>query len=78
MLAAYDDKRAYALCSFAFTPGIMQEASWLEYIEFARQRMITCLDNSTGPNAEPIVFVGRTDGMIVPARGKATFGWGKA
>ena len=24
MLAAYDDKRAYALCSFAFTPGNMQ------------------------------------------------------
>ena len=30
MLAAYDDKRAYALCSFAFTPGNLQNASWLK------------------------------------------------
>lgn len=30
-----------------------------------------------GPGADPIVFVGRTDGMIVPARGEAVFGWGK-
>merc|ERR1712130_367759 len=48
MLAAFDDKRAYALCSFAFPPG---------------------------PSADPIVFVGRTDGIIVPARGEAIFGW---
>jgi inosine triphosphate pyrophosphatase len=28
-----------------------------------------------GPDAEPITFVGRTEGAIVPARGPADFGW---
>ncbi|KAK9808116.1 hypothetical protein WJX73_008079 [Symbiochloris irregularis] len=48
MLAAYEDKSAYAQCIFAFTPG---------------------------PGVEPEVFVGRTEGKIVPARGDAVFGW---
>ncbi|KIK95326.1 hypothetical protein PAXRUDRAFT_827122 [Paxillus rubicundulus Ve08.2h10] len=30
---------------------------------------------SAGPGAEPILFEGRTDGTIVPARGPPTFGW---
>lgn len=30
---------------------------------------------STGPGAEPQVFVGRTQGRIVPARGPSSFGW---
>jgi len=28
-----------------------------------------------GPGAEPQVFVGRTEGEIVPSRGHTTFGW---
>lgn len=28
-----------------------------------------------GPDVEPTVFVGRTDGRIVPARGPTAFGW---
>jgi inosine triphosphate pyrophosphatase len=28
-----------------------------------------------GPDAEPITFVGRTEGAIVPARGPDDFGW---
>lgn len=28
-----------------------------------------------GPGAEPVVFVGRTEGKIVPARGPTDFGW---
>lgn len=28
-----------------------------------------------GPGAEPAVFVGKTDGVIVPARGPTDFGW---
>lgn len=48
MLAAYEDKSAYAQCIFAF---------------------------SAGPGAEPLLFVGRTDGRIVPARGPLDFGW---
>merc|ERR1712224_438892 len=42
MLAAYDDKTAYALCTFSF---------------------------SASADSEPIVFDGRTEGEIVPARG---------
>lgn len=30
---------------------------------------------SAGPGTEPILFEGRTDGRIVPARGTAHFGW---
>ncbi|PGH05976.1 RdgB/HAM1 family non-canonical purine NTP pyrophosphatase [Helicocarpus griseus UAMH5409] len=30
---------------------------------------------SSGPGAEPILFQGRTEGRIVPARGPAKFGW---
>ncbi|ODN82071.1 inosine triphosphate pyrophosphatase [Cryptococcus amylolentus CBS 6039] len=30
---------------------------------------------SAGPGSEPILFEGRTDGNIVPARGPAKFGW---
>jgi len=48
MLAGFDDKSAYALCTFAYC---------------------------SGPNAEPLVFEGRTDGVIVPARGPKDFGW---
>ncbi|KAI1339014.1 putative ham1 family protein [Xylariaceae sp. FL0016] len=30
---------------------------------------------SAGPGQEPLLFQGRTDGKIVPARGPANFGW---
>lgn len=30
---------------------------------------------SAGPGAEPVLFEGRTDGKIVPARGPSKFGW---
>lgn len=30
---------------------------------------------SAGPGSEPILFEGRTDGKIVPARGDPVFGW---
>jgi inosine triphosphate pyrophosphatase len=30
---------------------------------------------SAGPGSEPVLFEGRTDGKIVPARGPARFGW---
>ncbi|KIX10364.1 RdgB/HAM1 family non-canonical purine NTP pyrophosphatase [Rhinocladiella mackenziei CBS 650.93] len=48
MLAAYEDKTAFAVCTFAY---------------------------SAGPGHEPILFQGRTQGKIVPARGPAVFGW---
>lgn len=30
---------------------------------------------SAGPGTEPIIFEGRTEGQIVPARGPTNFGW---
>ncbi|KAG9306691.1 hypothetical protein G9A89_004238 [Geosiphon pyriformis] len=48
LLTGFDDKTAFALCTFAY---------------------------SRGPNYEPILFEGKTPGMIVPARGPADFGW---
>jgi inosine triphosphate pyrophosphatase len=48
LLMAYEDKSAYALCTFSF---------------------------AIGPNVEPITFVGKTLGKIVPARGPNHFGW---
>lgn len=48
MLAGFDTKDAWALCTFAY---------------------------SAGPGTEPLLFEGRTDGRIVPARGTAHFGW---
>ena len=32
MLAGFDDKRAYALCSFAFTPGLVSKEPWFYYV----------------------------------------------
>jgi len=49
MLAGFDDKRAYALCTFAYARG------------------------PDDPDVQ--VFSGRTEGVIVPARGPANFGW---
>ncbi|KAI4186433.1 MAG: hypothetical protein L6R41_003480 [Letrouitia leprolyta] len=48
LLAAYDDKGAQAVCTFAYCEGPVQE---------------------------PIIFEGRVQGKIVPARGPSKFGW---
>ena len=48
MLVGFEDKTAYAQCTFAYTPG---------------------------PEYDPLVFVGRTPGRIVSARGPTEFGW---
>ncbi|KAI9746519.1 MAG: nucleoside triphosphate pyrophosphohydrolase ham1 [Claussenomyces sp. TS43310] len=48
LLAAYPDKSAQAVCTFAYCEG---------------------------PGHEPVIFQGRTEGKIVPARGPTNFGW---
>ncbi|ONK70956.1 uncharacterized protein A4U43_C04F3240 [Asparagus officinalis] len=48
LLAAYEDKSAYAMCVFSL---------------------------ALGPSVEPMAFVGKTQGKIVPARGPTDFGW---
>ncbi|KAI1827546.1 inosine triphosphate pyrophosphatase-like protein [Xylaria intraflava] len=48
LLAAYDDKSAQAVATFAFCKG---------------------------PGERVLLFQGRTDGKIVPARGPTHFGW---
>ena len=49
LLAGFEDKSAYALCTFAFHSGKQED--------------------------EIMLFRGRTDGTIVPARGDNKFGW---
>jgi inosine triphosphate pyrophosphatase len=48
MLAGFEDKSAYALCTFSFCRS---------------------------PADEPVTFVGKCPGRIVPARGPTNFGW---
>ncbi|KAJ5072712.1 inosine triphosphate pyrophosphatase/ham1 protein [Anaeramoeba ignava] len=48
LLAAYEDKSAYAQCIFGFCQG---------------------------KDYEPKLFIGKTNGKIVPARGPNNFGW---
>ena len=48
LLAAYDDKSAYAQCIFAFAKS---------------------------KHDEPVLFYGKTNGIITPARGPTDFGW---
>lgn len=48
MLHGFENKKATAVCTFAY---------------------------SAGPGKEALLFEGRTDGYIVPARGPKNFGW---
>ncbi|KAL9007256.1 MAG: hypothetical protein Q9188_000059 [Gyalolechia gomerana] len=48
LLAAYEDKGAQAVCTFAYCEG---------------------------PTQKPLIFEGRVQGKIVPARGPSNFGW---
>ncbi|KAL8772568.1 MAG: hypothetical protein Q9209_002229 [Squamulea sp. 1 TL-2023] len=48
LLAAYEDRSAEAICTFAYCEG---------------------------PGHEPLIFEGRVQGKIVPARGPLNFGW---
>ena len=66
LLAAYPDKSAYALCIFTYSEGTFQ--SFLQ-----QKRGVRSL--SAGPGKPIEIFEGRCDGVIVPARGPALFGW---
>ncbi|CAM9361796.1 unnamed protein product, partial [Chrysoparadoxa australica] len=81
MLAAYEDKSAYAQCIFAFTAGPGQERNLSPCLPFfscsapsisARLACSTSLYHCCLPVE---VFDGRTLGHIVPARGPTDFGW---
>ena len=48
LLVGFPTTAAWALCTFAYSPG---------------------------PGREPVLFEGRTEGHIVPARGPGCFGW---
>lgn len=48
LLAGYEDKTIFAVCTFAYCAG---------------------------PDSDVILFQGRTEGKLVPARGPPNFGW---
>lgn len=62
MLEGFEDKSAYAQCTFVFLEG---------RTPFSIIQLMYCADLE----AEPYVFVGRTDGEIVTPRGSREFGW---
>lgn len=65
MLVGFPTKAAWALCTFAYSAGPGKTAKYtIAYIRL-----------TVDPGTEPIVFEGRTDGNIVPARGPKVFGW---
>jgi inosine triphosphate pyrophosphatase len=47
----------------------------LEGFPTARATALCTFAYSAGPGTSPILFEGRTTGMIVPARGPTHFGW---
>jgi inosine triphosphate pyrophosphatase len=53
LLQGFPTNRAYALCTFAYSPA----------------------PTASNPHPEPILFEGKTQGQIVPARGDKVFGW---
>ena len=105
MLEGFEDKTAYAQCTFAYTPGAPGRSfgwgCWDSAI--AEPCMRVCVKTHcvwggaktgggseeprplapspltpsppAGPDYEPLAFVGRTEGRIVPARGPHEFGW---
>ena len=91
MLAGFDDKTAYAQCIFAYSSGELLGvvAALREEGRFRLLNIINIINithkhtkphtnaktQQKGPGAEPVTFVGRTAGRIVPARGPHAFGW---
>ena len=55
--------------------------SWMHSADDVVAEFFTCASHqcifayAEGPGVEPVVFVGRTEGKIVPARGPLDFGW---
>ena len=68
LLVGFPTKEAQAVCTFAYSAGPGTEIIAL----FLIMNLISFL-RATG--TEPIIFEGRTDGKIVPARGPKVFGW---
>ncbi|KAK0356816.1 nucleoside triphosphate pyrophosphohydrolase ham1 [Friedmanniomyces endolithicus] len=55
--------------------GVQQFHKLLAGFEDKSAQAVCTFAYCEGPGHEPIVFQGRTDGMIVPARGPTDFGW---
>ena len=60
-----DDPRTYPPGLNRMLDGFSTRAAWA----------LCTFAYSAGPGTEPVLFEGRTDGKIVPARGPAKFGW---
>ena len=77
MTVGFEDKSAYAQCIFAYTPGkvLLLKSQSPSIMAFASSSLAPCPWTSAGPDVEPVVFVGRTEGRIVAARGPTDFGW---
>ena len=68
LLAAYEDKSAYAQCIFSYRLTLILTLTLTLTLTPNAQCIFSY---SAGPGHTPIVFDGRTPGRIVPARGPA-------
>jgi inosine triphosphate pyrophosphatase len=66
MLVGFPTKAAEAVCTFAYSAGPGMHL----HIIFKNERLLTYITGT-----EPILFQGKTEGTIVPARGPKVFGW---
>lgn len=67
LLTGFPTKAAWALCTFAYSAGPGKHR--------ATHARVTDVADTLLQGSEPILFEGRTDGKIVPARGDPVFGW---
>ncbi|KAJ7739507.1 inosine triphosphate pyrophosphatase-like protein [Mycena metata] len=65
LLVGFPTKAAWALCTFAYSAGPGTPKSRIALGQYGT--------NLVG--SDPVLFEGRTDGSIVPARGPGVFGW---
>ena len=78
MLAAYEDKSAYAQCVFSLSLGLRRGTTGTDHdVSYNRESSLVSIDQNQEevPQVDdPVVFVGKTHGTIVPARGPLDFG----
>lgn len=70
MLAGFPTKAAEAVCTFAYSAGPGHYLSIVHIFSNQHWQYFIYLLGT-----EPILFEGRTEGTIVPARGPKVFGW---
>ena len=75
MLVGFPTKAAEAVCTFAYSAGpgnVLFKYFFFLLLKVNAILICQCIFFS---GTEPILFEGKTEGIIVPARGPKVFGW---